>query len=90
MKSMTSYLLAIFMVMFWIFRIVVAFTSSMGIDIGFVPMNMNVEIILLFVCIPCVILVAKRKLIGRYHIYNSIWNVFWSRFIFYCNRNYER
>lgn len=64
MKSMASYLLAIFMVMFWIFRIIVAFTASMGIDIGFVPMNMNIEIILLFVTIPCVILVVKRKLIG--------------------------
>lgn len=64
MKSMASYLLAIFMVMFWIFRIIVAFTASMGIDIGFVPMNMNMEIILLFVTIPCVILVVKRKLTG--------------------------
>ncbi len=64
MKSMASYLLAIFMVMFWVFRIIVAFTASMGIDIGFVPMNMNMEIILLFVTIPCVILVVKRKLTG--------------------------
>lgn len=64
MKSMASYLLVLFMVMFWIFRIVVAFTTSMGIDIGFVPMNMNIEIVLLFVAIPCVVLVIKRKLIG--------------------------
>ncbi len=64
MKSIASYLLTIFMVMFWIFRVIVAFTASMGIDIGFVPMNMNMEIILLFFCIPCIILVAKRKLIG--------------------------
>ena len=64
MRSMTSYLLAIFMVMFWIFRIVVAFTSTMGIDIGFVPININMEIVLLFVTIPCIVLVAKRKLIG--------------------------
>lgn len=64
MKSMTSYLLAIFMVMFWVFRIVVAFTTTMGIDIGFTPMNMNVEIILLFVTIPCVVLVVKGKLLG--------------------------
>lgn len=64
MRSMTSYLLLIFMVMFWIFRIIVAFTFSMGINIGFVPIDVNTEIILLFVTIPCVILVAKRKLIG--------------------------
>ena len=64
MKSLTSYLLVAFMVMFWVFRIVIAFTTSMQIDIGFIPMNMNIEIILLFVFIPCIILVIKRSLIG--------------------------
>ena len=33
MRSLTSYLLLIFMVMFWIFRIIVAFTTAMGIDL---------------------------------------------------------
>ena len=60
MRSMASYLLLIFMVMFWIFRIVVAFTTSIGVDIGFVPMNMNMEIILLFVAMVCIGLVGKR------------------------------
>lgn len=64
MRSLASYLLVIFMVMFWIFRIIVAFTTSMGINIGIVPMDMNMEIILLFVTIPSIILVVKRKLIG--------------------------
>ena len=64
MRSMASYLLLIFMVMFWIFRIVVAFTTSIGVDIGFVPMDMNMEIILLFVAMVCIGLVGKRKLIG--------------------------
>lgn len=64
MRSVTSYLLVMFMVMFWIFRIIVAFTATMGINTGFVPMDMNMEIILLFVTIPCMLLVAKRKLLG--------------------------
>lgn len=64
MRSLTSYLLLIFMIMFWIFRIIVAFTATMGINIGIIPINMNMEIILLFVTIPSIILVAKRKLIG--------------------------
>lgn len=50
--------------MFWIFRIVVAFTANLGIDIGFAPMNMEIEIVLLFVTLLCIILVGKRKLIG--------------------------
>lgn len=64
MRSMTSYLLLIFMVMFWIFRVVVAFTASIGVDIGFVPMNMNIEIILLFVTMVGIAFVGKRMLIG--------------------------
>ena len=64
MRSLASYLLLIFMVMFWIFRLIVAFTTSMGIDIGFAPIDMNIEIILLFITILSLLLVAKRKLLG--------------------------
>lgn len=64
MRSLSSYLLLMFMVMFWIFRIVVAFTATMGIDIGFIPLDMNIEIILLFVTVLCIGLVGKRKLLG--------------------------
>lgn len=64
MRSLTSYLLLIFMVMFWIFRLIVAFTTAMGIDFGFTPINMNFEIVLLFVTLLCIALVGKRKLIG--------------------------
>jgi len=64
MKSVSSYLLLFFMIMFWIFRIVVAFTTSMGMEIGFTPLDMNMEIILLFVTLLCVLLITKRKLLG--------------------------
>lgn len=64
MRSMGSYLLLFFMILFWIFRVVVAFTASIGVDIGFVPMNMNMEIILLFVTMVGIAFVGKRMLIG--------------------------
>ena len=64
MRSVSSYLLLMFMIMFWIFRIVVAFTNTMGIEFAFSPIDVNAEIILLFLVIPCVVLVGKRKLIG--------------------------
>ena len=64
MRSMASYLLLFFMVMFWIFRLVVAFTSSIGVDIGFIPMDMNIEIIVLFITLISIALVGKRKLLG--------------------------
>ena len=64
MRSIGSYLLLMFMVMFWVFRIVVAVCATLGFDIGFLPLNTNIEIILLFVTFICVILVGKRKLLG--------------------------
>jgi len=64
MKSLMSYLLVMLMGIFWLFRLVVAFTSSIAIDIGFQPINMTTEIILLFVVFACIILVAKDKIIG--------------------------
>ncbi len=64
MRSLASYLLLIFMIMFWAFRLIVAFTTSMGIDIGFTPIDMNIEIVLLFVTLFSALLVAKRKLLG--------------------------
>lgn len=64
MKSLASYLLVMFMAMFWAFRIVVAFTFTLGIEIGFEPLSLNIEIILLFVTLLCMILVIKRKLLG--------------------------
>lgn len=64
MKNLASYLLVIFMVMFWIFRIVIAFTDTLAIDIGIYPLDLNIEIVLLFVTLISIILVVKRKLLG--------------------------
>ncbi len=64
MKNLSSYLLVMFMAMFWIFRIIISITSSFGIDIGIVPLNVTYEIVLLFVTLVCMILVIKRKIIG--------------------------
>lgn len=64
MKSVGSYLLVFFMAMFWIFRIIVAFAATMGLNFAFQPLNQTMEIILLFVTLICIILVVKRKLLG--------------------------
>ncbi len=66
MVSMISYLLTFLAVLFWLFRLVVAIAFSMDMDIGFVPLNMNIEIGLLFATIPCIILVIKRNIIGAF------------------------
>ena len=64
MKTLLNWLLTIFAIMFWIFRLVVTFMYSMNMDFIFKPFNMNIEIILLFVTVITILLIAKRKLIG--------------------------
>ena len=65
MKSLSSWLLVMFMAMFWLFRIVVAFQAQYENDFGgFIAFNMTVEVILLFVVIVCMALVLRRNIIG--------------------------
>lgn len=64
MKNVGSYLLVFFMVMFGVFRLIVALTGTMGWEFPIQPINQNFEVILLFVTLLCIILVVKRKLLG--------------------------
>ena len=67
MKNFSTWMLVMFMAMFWILRIIVAFTYELGIDFGgIVPTNQTMEIILLFVVLVCMILITKRKMIGAF------------------------
>lgn len=62
--SLFSYLLAIFTVVFWIFRVIVTILFQLDIDFFAVPIDMNMEIVILFLTLPCLILNAKRNIIG--------------------------
>ena len=65
MKKFSTYLLVMFMIIFWIVRIVVTLMSQLGKDfMGMVPMNETFEIAILFVTLLCLVLVVKRKLVG--------------------------
>ena len=65
MKSLSSWLLVMFMAMFWLFRIVVAFKAQYENDFGgFIAFNMTIEVILLFLVILCMALVLRRNIIG--------------------------
>lgn len=65
MKNFSTWMLVIFMMMFWLFRLVVAFTSQLGMDFGGIaPINQTMEIALLFIVLVCMILIVKRKIIG--------------------------
>ena len=65
MRNFSTWLLVIFMVMFWVFRLIVAVTSELGIDFGGIaPLDMKAEVILLFVVLICIIFIIKRNIIG--------------------------
>ena len=60
MKTLANYLVAIFMVMYWIFRIVVTYMYDTGKAFVTQPLNEPIEIVLLFVTLLCIILFVKR------------------------------
>ena len=62
--SLFSYLITIFSVVFWFFRSIVCLMASMQMDFVCQPMNLNIEIGLLFATLPCMILIFKRNIIG--------------------------
>ena len=65
MKKFSTYLLVMFMVIFWIVRIIVTLMSELGKDfMGMVPMNETFEIEILFATLLCLVLIVKRKLVG--------------------------
>ena len=65
MKNFSTWMLVMFMAMFWFFRIIVAVTYEMKIDFGGIePFNQTMEIILLFVVLVCMLFIIKRKMIG--------------------------
>ena len=64
MKNFSTWLLVCFMVMFWVFRIMVALMTQMHQDFFIAPFDLTIEIILLFVVLVCLVLVVKRKILG--------------------------
>ena len=65
MSNFSTWLIAIFMVMFWLFRAIVALCTQYSIDfLGLTAYNFNFEVIISFITIICIVLVVKRKMAG--------------------------
>lgn len=64
MRTMANYLIIMFSVMLFVFRLIVVFTATMGIEFMVQPVNVNYEIALLFIMIITIILMSKNKLSG--------------------------
>ena len=82
MKTVLNWLLVMFAIMFWAFRLVVTFLYSMKIEFMFEPIDMNIEVILLFVTILTIILIAKRKLLGGILYFLTYGRILWLWHIF--------
>ena len=64
MKNFTTYLFVMFMGMFWTFRIIVAILYNLDINFVTVPLDLNYEVVLLFLTFISMILVIKRSILG--------------------------
>ena len=52
MKNFSTWMLVMFMIMFWVFRIIVALAGELHWDLGGIaPLNQTFEIVLLFVAL---------------------------------------
>lgn len=64
MKNFSSWLIAMFAIMFWGFRLVGTVLYSIGNEFMFVPSNMTMEIALLFITFICICFMIKRRLLA--------------------------
>ena len=64
MKSLSSYLITIIAVIYWIFRIAVSVTGAMQIEFICRPLDPTIEIVILFLTIPSFIFIIRRNLAG--------------------------
>lgn len=64
MKSVFSWLISSLVVVFWIFRIVVALFATFEVEFMATPSDINLEIALIFLTLPCIVMIFKRKVLG--------------------------
>ena len=65
MSNFSTWMIAIFMIMFWIFRAIVALCTQYSIDfLGLEAYNFNIEVIIAFATVICIVLVVKRIMAG--------------------------
>lgn len=82
MKNFSTWLIAIFMVMFWLLRAIVALCTQYSIDLlGLQAYNLNFEIIIAFITVPLIILVVKRKAIGSI-LYLLLYGMYFGQHLF--------
>ena len=64
MKNFSTWMILSLDVIFWILRIIATYTDAMGMEFLIKPMDVNTEILLLFVALISFLFIAKRKIFG--------------------------
>ncbi len=67
MKKLSTWLIVMFVIMFWGLRVIVAIMDTVGgsgSQFILKPTNSGLEIILLFVVLACILFIIKRQMIG--------------------------
>ena len=76
MANFSTWMIALFMIAFWLFRAFITVCTQFSIDVlGIVAYDFNVEVIITFITLACILLVVKRKIIGAL-IYLAIYGVY--------------
>ena len=82
-RSVFSWFITAMAIAFWIFRLVVALMATFKVDYLIKPIDINIEIILLFLALPCLILILKRNILGGiayfglygWYFGTELWNI---------------
>lgn len=61
---MFGYIITTLAAVFWTSRVLITLLVSLGVEFMIVPMNMTFEIVLLFITFACIVLIARRKMLG--------------------------
>lgn len=64
MKSVSSWLIAILAFMFWVFRVISTVMATVGTNFIMPPLDMTMEIVLLFLTFICICFIVKRNLLS--------------------------
>ena len=78
-----SYLITMLSILFLIVRLVVAICYSTGINIGMLPINPTIEIILLFVGIICILYIIKRNIFWAI-VYFISYGLYFGNHLYQC------
>ena len=63
MKNFSSILITIFAFMFWTFRLITTILYTIGVDFMAMPIDITMEVPLLFITFICICYIIKRKLL---------------------------